>query len=73
MKKLKTNQRALCADLLDIELDILAKGEELAELKKPLKEVYQKWQRGEAKKHGMLGELARCKAECSAKEREIKE
>ena len=72
IQKLKRDHQALSSELLDIELDILEKGDELVELN-PLHNFHKKWQRGAARERGVLGKYARYKAECLAREKEIKE
>ena len=73
MQKLRKDYRALSVELFDIELDILDKGDELEELKKPLDKSHRKCQRGAMREHEMLEKHARCKAEYPEKERKIKE
>ena len=72
MRKLRRDYRALSVDLLNIELDILAKEDQLVEFKKPLHEFHRQWQSRAVRERGVLGKYARCKAECAQKEKEIK-
>ena len=72
IQKMGRNYRALSADLLDMELQILEKGDELAEMK-PHREFHMKCLRGASTKHGVPREYACCKNVCSEKERTIKE